>query len=208
MRALKNKTNVIAPGGDYPYGRLKDNPGNNTGTPVDENLLGDASQFFEKLMAEGGIAPNGKPENSSDGFQLFDALKNVINSSAPTWSNTGIVFSSDFDELYQGGVYWKNDKNSRTITVYGMVKCINSVSNNSNILTINFDPSDVLSNPVPAIDFPHSSFGSIGGLSQFLAGIRIKTVISGGSNPSKLIMETATGCPNGDLFDVNFTIPY
>lgn len=78
MRSLASKPNVIAPGGDYPHGRIKDDPGNNTGTPVDEEVYGDFHQFFSELMAAGGVVPNGLPENDYSGFQLNEALENII----------------------------------------------------------------------------------------------------------------------------------
>lgn len=81
MRKLVNKTNVQAPDADYPYGRAKDNPGNKTGTPVDENLLGDMIQFFEHLFAESGLVANELPDNDYSGFQLFEALlKRMVSS--------------------------------------------------------------------------------------------------------------------------------
>lgn len=79
MRALRNKTNVQAPNADFPFGRAKDNPGDNTGTPVDENLLGDILQFFEKLMLDAGIAMNNLPEQVYSGFQLNQSLDARIN---------------------------------------------------------------------------------------------------------------------------------
>ena len=77
--ALQNKPNVIAPGGNYPYGKIKDNPGNGTGTPINELVYGDFHQFFAKMMAEAGIAYNGLPDNAADGFQYFLALIKNIN---------------------------------------------------------------------------------------------------------------------------------
>src|SRR5687767_14712584 len=74
MRRLQFKTNVIPPDSDYPFGRAKDNPGNRTGTPVDEDLLGDILQFFEKLFSESQMVANEMPDNDYSGFQLFDAL--------------------------------------------------------------------------------------------------------------------------------------
>lgn len=85
MRSLANKTNVEPPDSDYPYGRIKDNPGNNTGTPINEQVYGDFHQFFERMMAKqlgsplGDIVPNELPDSDYSGFQLFEALENVIN---------------------------------------------------------------------------------------------------------------------------------
>lgn len=77
--ALQNKPNVQAPGGAYPYGKIKDNPGNGTGTPVNEVVYGDFHQFFAKMMAEAGITYNNVPDNATDGFQYFLALLKNIN---------------------------------------------------------------------------------------------------------------------------------
>lgn len=78
MRPLRNKTNVIAPTSIYPYGRVKDNPGDGTGTPVNEQVYGDIHQFFEKLMADAGMAANNAPESVYDGFQLNEALDRIF----------------------------------------------------------------------------------------------------------------------------------
>jgi hypothetical protein len=79
-RSLASKQNVTAPGGDYPYGRIKNNSGGNNGTPVNEEVYGDVHQFFERLMAIAGTAFNGQPDNNGNGFQLFVALQTVIQS--------------------------------------------------------------------------------------------------------------------------------
>lgn len=88
MRLLSSKTNVIAPAGDYPYGRIKDNPGDGTGTPVSEQVYGDMHQFFERLMAVGNVKANGQPENAYSGFQLFEAFMNCVLFRVHQWSPT------------------------------------------------------------------------------------------------------------------------
>lgn len=77
-RALVNKTNVQAADGDYPYGRIKDNPGDNSGTPVNELLYGDIHQFFERLMAKAGVTFNELPDGPYDVFQYYEALELAI----------------------------------------------------------------------------------------------------------------------------------
>lgn len=93
MRALRNKPNVNPPDSDYPFGRAKDNPGDNSGTHVDELLLGDILQFFEKLGLDAGVAFNNLPENSYSGFQLNQALAGIWNDISATlnagWSQVG-----------------------------------------------------------------------------------------------------------------------
>jgi hypothetical protein len=79
-RSLASKPNVTAPGGSYPFGRIKDNTGSGNGTPVNEQVYGDFHQFFEKVMATAGLTFNGLPENNADGFQYYNALITVIQS--------------------------------------------------------------------------------------------------------------------------------
>jgi hypothetical protein len=76
MRILANKTNVVAPGGSYSYGRIKDKTGPSAtdGTPVSEDVYGDFHQFFERMLDWAGITPNDLPENDTNGYQAFEAL--------------------------------------------------------------------------------------------------------------------------------------
>lgn len=78
MKKLQNKTNVTAPNGTYPYGDLKDNPGDNTGTPVDKELLTDVMQLMEKVVDESGITVTGLPDNDANGYDLFKAFSAVF----------------------------------------------------------------------------------------------------------------------------------
>lgn len=86
-RKLEDLTNVNAPDSDYPYGRVKDRVGSsNNGTPVNEALLGDMTQFFAKMMDEADVTPNGLPDNEYSGFQLYEALQTLIDRAAPIGS--------------------------------------------------------------------------------------------------------------------------
>src|SRR5690242_7931028 len=87
-RKLANQSNVQAPDSDYPFARIKDNPGNRTGTPVTERVYGDIHQFFAKLMNLGSVVPNDLPDNNYSGFQLITALLNVILLRIHQWSPT------------------------------------------------------------------------------------------------------------------------
>lgn len=99
-RPLSGKTNVTAPGGDYPYGRIKDNSGSNDGTPVNEAVYGDMHQFFEKLMAVAGVSANGLPENDANTFQYMTALNAVIQSFITTLKD-GVPSAGDtLNKLY------------------------------------------------------------------------------------------------------------
>lgn len=81
--SLASKQNVIAPGGNYPYGDIKDDDGTGNGTPVDRNVYADFHQFFARLMAQAGVTPNNLPDNSANGFQLYQALLNTISTNGP-----------------------------------------------------------------------------------------------------------------------------
>lgn len=77
MRILANKQNVIAPAFPYSFGRIQDNPGNGTGTPVDEDVYGDFHQFFALLLPIGQVTPNDLEENGTNGYQSIIALQNI-----------------------------------------------------------------------------------------------------------------------------------
>jgi hypothetical protein len=72
-RAITDLTNIEAPSGNFTKGRVKDNDGTQNGTPNNEKLHGDWTQFFQKLMAEAGITPNGNADDQVNN-QLYDAL--------------------------------------------------------------------------------------------------------------------------------------
>lgn len=81
MIKLENKTNVVAPNATYPYGNIKDNPGDGSGTPVNTIVHADFHQFFAAMFAtaEGTsfITANNLPENDDNGFQYLTALQMV-----------------------------------------------------------------------------------------------------------------------------------
>lgn len=75
---LQSKPNVIPPGGDYPYGDIKDNSGSADGTPLNKLVHADFHQFFAKLLADGGVTGNDLPDNNLNGFQYAQALNNIV----------------------------------------------------------------------------------------------------------------------------------
>ena len=83
-RNILQLTNVDPADSAYPSGRVRNNPGDNSGTPVNEALLGDMVQFFQKIMVEAGITPNQLPDNEYSGWQLFEAYKVAMYGS---WQN-------------------------------------------------------------------------------------------------------------------------
>src|SRR5690554_5704644 len=78
MKALKDKVNTEPVSATYPYGDLRDNPGNNTGTPYNRELFGDIQRNVEKIMDEAGIVANGLDDNDANGYQIFEALNKAI----------------------------------------------------------------------------------------------------------------------------------
>lgn len=77
-RDISDYTNYNTPDSDYPRGRVRDKSTGISGTKVKENMMGDITQFFSKLMAEAGVTPNHLPDNEYSGWQLFDAFKSLI----------------------------------------------------------------------------------------------------------------------------------
>lgn len=76
---LKNKQNTWPEESEYPYGDIKDDDGSGNGTPVNREVYADQHQFFARMMAEAiRLKPpfdyNDVPDNSYDGFQLYEAL--------------------------------------------------------------------------------------------------------------------------------------
>lgn len=62
---------VVAPGGDYSYGRVKNAP---SGTVADETMLGDVIQTFMRAADLANITLNGDPDNDANGYQYAQAL--------------------------------------------------------------------------------------------------------------------------------------
>lgn len=62
----------------YPNGKIKDNPGNNTGTPFDAKVYQDFHQFFAKLLRDAGIVPNNLHDNETNGYQYFQAARRLF----------------------------------------------------------------------------------------------------------------------------------
>jgi len=108
MRKLEDQVNVVAPGGDYPYGRIRDDDGSSNGTPLNEAVHGDYHQFFARLFAQSGISANDLPENSANGFQYFEALLKVISLRAGRYSSAsdvGASVSTNFNDYSAAGVF-------------------------------------------------------------------------------------------------------
>lgn len=75
MRALTSVPNIDGATTDYPNGRVRDKLGVTPGTTGGEVLFGDIIQLFQKMVIDGGISPNGNPDNVTNGYQLLEALR-------------------------------------------------------------------------------------------------------------------------------------
>ena len=67
---------VLSPNSDYPQGNYNDDPDN--GTRANVKMFTDFGQFLSKLLAVNGTTPNGLPDNVTNGYQVFDAFREVI----------------------------------------------------------------------------------------------------------------------------------
>lgn len=66
---------IIAPGGDYPNGNIKDNP---NGTRINSKSNADIQQFFQRIAADAGLTLNGLADNLTNGFQYVQALNTLF----------------------------------------------------------------------------------------------------------------------------------
>lgn len=70
---------TTAPSADYPYGGARNQSvlGDNTGTPLEADLVNDIWGFHQSLLSEAGISPSGDPETAQDS-QYLEALSEIF----------------------------------------------------------------------------------------------------------------------------------
>lgn len=78
-RILDFDGTVVAAGGAYPFGDIKDNP---SGTRINRKSNADIQQFFQKLLNSAGITANSLADNDTNGYQLTEAMSKVIGNHA------------------------------------------------------------------------------------------------------------------------------
>lgn len=93
-RNITNLSNVDAPDSDYTWGRVRNNPGDNTGTPVNEAMVGDVLNYHMKLADDAGITLNGLPDNENNGWQLSDVYYAAMFRSPQTPSYSGLFIDN------------------------------------------------------------------------------------------------------------------
>lgn len=78
MKLLKNKVNSSADA-SYPLGKIRDDNGDGvSGSQVDAEFMNDYVQFMEKMFSDSGLTANGNPDNGTNGYQLFEAFKRIV----------------------------------------------------------------------------------------------------------------------------------
>lgn len=120
MRDLRTLKNVNPADSDFPSGRVRDNPGDNTGTPVNEALLGDMTQFFMKLIRDAGITPNNLPDSEYPGYQLYEALQTLMLPGEWTALTIDSAFN-DFGSPYYNASY-QIDNPSKLVKLRGVIQ--------------------------------------------------------------------------------------
>lgn len=113
-RQLSAVPDIDSPDASYPAGRIRNDNPPTDGTPVIEELYGDITQFFHKLMRLAGISYSDLPDNEINGFDFVDALIAKIRATSGTTSLKGSLELATNAET-QGG-----SDNQRAITPAGL----------------------------------------------------------------------------------------
>lgn len=91
---------TTAPSADYPYGGARNQsvPGDNTGTPLEADLINDIFGFQQALLEEAGIMPSGTPDKVG-ASQYLSALKQLFiqQSSGYVLRNITVIDSAGAD---------------------------------------------------------------------------------------------------------------
>lgn len=78
MRKTSSLPNSEADSADYPFGRIIDEDDDNAGTPIIEATYSDFIQSLWQFIRVTGTTPNGLSENTTNGFQLFEAMEKYL----------------------------------------------------------------------------------------------------------------------------------
>ena len=133
--SINQKANTTAPNSVYPFGDIKDDSGQNDGTPVNRSVYADFHQFFEKLMNAAGTVANGLPDNADNGFQLFEALQS-FNNEASIANNGTFGIESEY------GVYGSVDGGYGITSSEDFIYVALGSSGSSNVEVIQISKAD------------------------------------------------------------------
>lgn len=95
------KTSILPNAGpdtsDFPFGSIIDDEGAVIGTPVIEGTYSDFIQSLWHFFTKSGMSPNGLKENTTNGFQLYEAIERVL-------SPVGIIkiWAGSYDTIPDG----------------------------------------------------------------------------------------------------------
>jgi len=78
MRKLSTLPNSGGDTSDYPFGSIIDKATGIVGTPVIEATYSDFVQSLYRFFTVSGVVPNGQKENTTNGFQLFNAMQRIL----------------------------------------------------------------------------------------------------------------------------------
>jgi len=90
---IQNQSNITPPDSDYPNGSIKDNPGDNSGTPYNKRVYDDTHQTWAKWLRMCNITASGLPENEYSGFQYTKAARKIFREVGDfiSWDLTGSI---------------------------------------------------------------------------------------------------------------------
>lgn len=179
-------TRPVAPGGDFPYGDIKDTSPGDPGTLVNRLMLTDIIQLMQRAMALGLITPNGDDDNDANGYQLSQALGLEEWTDAGTPTATAVGGGSI--TIAPGDVEYNRYKIVGRTLIWQM-KLV-SVTVSSTVSSVYFEPPAAIA--ATDLDFVNNGFRFVG----FLNGQPSLIVALGGPTNNGQITMYATGGGN------------
>ena len=147
MKRLSTKPNVQAPDATWPFGKSTDNTGSGNGFPLNSDTLEDYHQFFEKLFFESGLTANGLPDNATNGFQLWAALRVLVpmrtkiiqigNWNMDSTPTVTITHGLDYTKIRTASAYILDDDNTVAAFLTGGEGSVASITSTTVDLTRN-----------------------------------------------------------------------
>tara|TARA_R110000796_G_scaffold60642_9_gene140326 strand:- start:14786 stop:16006 length:1221 start_codon:yes stop_codon:yes gene_type:complete len=123
MKKITDKSNTDLASNEYPFGKIRDKTALVPGTPVNSDVYTDVHQFFQKLFEASNMQPNGTIDNGSNGFQIIEALGQMISRvSNPMvvekFVSSGVLADFDYDwqDITNGGGYFYRAGNNTGFT--------------------------------------------------------------------------------------------
>lgn len=106
---IQNYPNATPPSADYPSGDITDAAPGVLPTPVNADTNGDIQQFFAKIMREAGLAYSGDRDNTTNGWQFYQALQIVTKGLWETASEVSLngltaTFENNKSTIITGGL--------------------------------------------------------------------------------------------------------